>query len=154
MAGVEIKIDVKDDKAQKKLRALLRKTSDLSPVLDTIGESLLNSTDDRFKSQTSPEGAKWAAHSPRTIQARLARSKSAPLTILRMRGHLVGSIAKQVSGDTLKVGTNKDHGAIHQFGGKAGRGRKVTIPARPYIGMSADDWTEVNAILDDFLAIE
>jgi len=154
MTGVEIRIDVQDDEAQKKLRALLRKTSDLSPVLSTIGESLLNSTKDRFKSQTSPEGAKWAAHSPRTIQARLARSKSPSLTILRMRGHLIGSITKQVGGDTLKVGTNKIYGAIHQFGGKAGRGRKVSIPVRPYIGMSADDWIEVNATLDDYLEIE
>ena len=30
------------------------------------------------------------------------------------------------------------YAAIHQFGGKAGRGRKVTIPARPFLPVKSD----------------
>ncbi len=33
----------------------------------------------------------------------------------------------------LVVGPNKVYAAIHEFGGMAGRGKKVKIPARPYV---------------------
>ncbi|MFZ5537436.1 MAG: phage virion morphogenesis protein [Pseudomonadota bacterium] len=32
------------------------------------------------------------------------------------------------------VGSNKRYAAIHQFGGQAGRKRRATLPARPYLG--------------------
>jgi hypothetical protein len=31
------------------------------------------------------------------------------------------------------VGSNKRYAAIHQFGGQAGRKRRATLPARPYL---------------------
>ena len=36
------------------------------------------------------------------------------------------------------IGSNKEYAAIHQFGGMAGRGRKVEIPARPYLPLTTD----------------
>ncbi|MCZ7599370.1 MAG: phage virion morphogenesis protein [Gammaproteobacteria bacterium] len=54
--------------------------------------------------------------------------------------------AKQV-----EVGTNLVYGAIHQFGGRAGRGHSVNIDARPYLGLSAEDEDEVVGILRDFV---
>ncbi len=38
--------------------------------------------------------------------------------------------------NSVTVGSRLKYAAIHQFGGQAGRGKKVTIPARPFIGMS------------------
>lgn len=32
-----------------------------------------------------------------------------------------------------RIDSNKKYAAIHHLGGKAGRGRKVTIPVRPYL---------------------
>jgi phage virion morphogenesis protein len=40
---------------------------------------------------------------------------------------------------------------IHQLGGKAGRGHAVTLPARPYIGISEDDIKEARAIIRDHM---
>jgi phage gpG-like protein len=34
------------------------------------------------------------------------------------------------------VGGHIPYAAIHQFGGMAGRGKKVKIPARPYLAVS------------------
>ena len=31
------------------------------------------------------------------------------------------------------IGSNKIHATIHQLGGQAGRNKKTTIPARPYL---------------------
>ena len=47
--------------------------------------------------------------------------------------NLMGSITSDYTNDTAVVGTNEPYAAIHQFGGKAGRGRKTTIPARPFL---------------------
>jgi phage gpG-like protein len=72
-------------------------------------------------------------------------------------GSLKESIHWQLDGGTLYIGTNwgsDQWGAsMHQWGASgAGRGRNVTIPARPFLGLSAEDETAVRAILDRHLA--
>jgi len=46
----------------------------------------------------------------------------------------------------VRIGNNRIYGAIHQFGGQAGRGHKVTLPARPYLGINGDDEVEITQI--------
>ena len=60
--------------------------------------------------------------------------------------NLMGSITSEYSNDEAIVGTNEPYAAIHQFGGKAGRGRKVEIPARPFLALTPQDDAD---ILDD-----
>lgn len=60
-----------------------------------------------------------------------------------LRNVLGGSIS-------VEVGTNVVYAAIHQLGGKAGRkDKRVTIPARPILGVSREDRTELLAIFGD-----
>lgn len=151
MVGVNFKVTIDDRDLQKKGRALLAKLDDLSPFFASVGEVLVGSTIDRFASETDPDGAKWAAHAPATIANRLKRHGNAPLTILRLSGHLAGSINYQASATRVEVGNNVVYGAIHQFGGQAGRGHKVTIPARPYLGLSDDDREQIEETMDDYL---
>lgn len=63
--------------------------------------------------------------------------------------NLMNSITSYYDNDSAEVGTNEPYAAIHQFGGKAGRGRKVDIPARPFLVLTPQD--EEN-ILDDVQA--
>ncbi|VEH67135.1 Mu-like prophage protein gpG [Rodentibacter pneumotropicus] len=58
----------------------------------------------------------------------------------------MNSITSEYTNDTALVGTNEPYAAIHQFGGKAGRGRSVTIPARPFLVLTPQDEAD---ILDD-----
>lgn len=60
--------------------------------------------------------------------------------------NLMGSITSEYTNDVAIVGTNEPYAAIHQFGGKAGRGRKVIIPARPFLQLTPQDEAD---ILDD-----
>ena len=52
------------------------------------------------------------------------------------------------------------YAAIQQFGGKAGRGHKVTIPARPFLPVRQDgslypqEQAEIIAAIKDMLAPE
>lgn len=63
----------------------------------------------------------------------------------QLRAALGGSIS-------VEVGTNVIYGTIHQLGGAAGRkNRRVTIPARPFLGASNEDSTELLSISNDHL---
>ena len=54
-------------------------------------------------------------------------------------GALRGSISSQADNDTALVGTNLEYAAIHNFGGMAGRNRKVRIPQREFMTLTNDD---------------
>lgn len=60
--------------------------------------------------------------------------------------NLMNSITSDYDNDSAVVGTNEPYAAIHQFGGMAGRGRKVRIEARPFLQLTSQD---EKAILDD-----
>lgn len=57
--------------------------------------------------------------------------------------NLMGSITPAYTNDEAIVGTNEPYAAIHQFGGKAGRGRKTTIPARPFLKLTPEDELDI-----------
>jgi phage virion morphogenesis protein len=57
--------------------------------------------------------------------------------------NLMGSITSAYTNDEAIVGTNEPYAAIHQFGGKAGRGRKTTIPARPFLKLTPEDELDI-----------
>ena len=52
---------------------------------------------------------------------------------------LRGSISSMADNDTALVGTNMEYAAIHNFGGMAGRNRKVRIPQREFMTLTNDD---------------
>jgi len=67
-------------------------------------------------------------------------------------GRLRDSITHAVEPGRAVIGSNLVYAAIHQLGGEAGRNRSVTLPARPYLGISPADEIEIGAILDDHLS--
>ncbi|MCM0018507.1 MAG: phage virion morphogenesis protein [Tagaea sp.] len=126
-----------------KLDRLRRRLDDMIPVHDTIGDSLVASTLDRFERGVDPKGAAWAP-SLRVLEG-------GGQTLID-RGHLRQSVHHRAERDRVTVGSNSFYAAIHQFGGKAGRNRAATIPARPFIGLSDGDKTKAGKIVEDFLA--
>jgi len=151
MAGTSIKIDA--SKFEGRVNDLLDRVADMADVLPDIGEELLQSTDERFRQEEAPDGTPWAPLSPVT----LAQKKRDTPNILKeegLRGGLRGSINYQVRGNQLSLGSPMPYARIHQLGGKAGRNRKVTIPSRPYLGVSEDDEAEIRDIVADYLGLE
>ncbi|TAN73183.1 MAG: phage virion morphogenesis protein, partial [Magnetospirillum sp.] len=142
-------------RTQAALARLGQQFDDPTDLLDDIGASLVNSTQDRFERQAGPDGKRWAALSADTVLSRLggaskaytkrmtfraaAKRKMSSMAILIQRGHLRNSITHRATRTGVEVGTAMVYGAIHQFGGKAGRGRKISIPARPYLGLDDAD---------------
>lgn len=145
--GVSVSIRIEDEGFRDALTRLLERSANLQPVFAEIGSALQATTEDRFEAETGPDGQAWAAHSPVTLLKRGASAKK-----LRHRNHLYQSLSYAAGRLQAAVGTNRTYARIHQLGGKAGRGRKVTIPARPYLGVSADDRRMIAEILTDHLA--
>lgn len=57
--------------------------------------------------------------------------------------NLMGSINSRYDNDSAEVGTNEPYAPIHQFGGMAGRGRKVKIHARPFLVLTQQDKDDI-----------
>ena len=57
--------------------------------------------------------------------------------------NLMNSITSYYDNNVAEVGTNEPYAAIHQLGGKAGRGRKVDIPARPFLVLTPQDEDDI-----------
>lgn len=57
--------------------------------------------------------------------------------------NLMNSITSYYDNNVAEVGTNEPYAAIHQFGGKAGRGQKTDIPARPFLVLTPQDEDDI-----------
>lgn len=64
--------------------------------------------------------------------------------------NLMGSINSHYDKASAAVGTNEVYAPLHHFGGKAGRGRKVEIPARPFLTLTEQDEGDLLANVQDY----
>jgi len=137
-----------------------QKMADKQELMDSIGEALRSGAILRFSAEEDPEGKKWKPSH---------RAQSTGGQTLNLTGRLRDSIDYATTPDTVMVGTTAKYARIHQLGGKvrpkskkilkfkgnSGEdvfAREVDIPARPFIGISADDLEEVKATIVDYMA--
>lgn len=144
MSGVQIEVTLQGiEQAQAALGRLA--STDLEDLAFNVGALLESSTHERIASEKrAPDGTPWAPWSERT-----AARRGEHHSLLVYGNHLLTSVQNYTEGTTVRVGSNLVYAAIHQQGGKAGRGRKVTIPARPYLGLSDADRDAVEALVID-----
>lgn len=67
-------------------------------------------------------------------------------------GRLRDSVVAYSDNDTALVGTNMVYAAIHNFGGMAGRGRKVNIPQREFLTLTDQDKQGLMDDVQDYFA--
>ncbi|MQX36821.1 phage virion morphogenesis protein [Roseospira navarrensis] len=160
MSGIAIRIDDADlRRAGHALDALVRDADRAHDLMDEIGAALVTSVQQRFQAGRSPDGDRW------TPSRRAARTGGQTLVD---RGHLRDSITHAADSRSARVGTNLIYARIHQLGGqiraRAGGAlaiplpdggvalrKSVTLPARPYLGISADDREEIGDIIRERL---
>lgn len=142
MAGVTVKID--DKEFNRRVAAIRAGVENASPLMKIWGEIGAQSIRYNFEVGGRP---KWKPLSPVTVQMKGHNR------ILIRTGNL-SRITVKPGQKSVELGTNpasKDYAAIQQFGGKAGRGRKVTIPARPFLVLQEEDKTEMAAAARRYL---
>lgn len=131
-----------------------------------LGEAMRESTLERFKQSRAPDGRRWKT----SIRAAAEGGKT-----LIQSSQLRNSINMRSDDTGFAVGTNAKHAATHQFGepGRTIRARRakvlrfqvggrwiskkkvrVSIPARPFLGLSDDDMQELKAMVEEFISRE
>lgn len=169
-----ITIQFDDKQSRQTFARLAASAKNPGPVLEEIGELLIDSTKQRFGTSRAPDGTPWAKNSPTTILQYLGRYKSSfnkrdgRLTkkgaerasskrpLIGETGDLARQITKRVDGNhTLLVGsTVKKYAAVQQFGAKKGAFGKAPwgdIPARPFLGISDQDHRSILDTISDYL---
>jgi phage virion morphogenesis protein len=136
--------------------------ADPFPLMSDIGELLTRSTKERFAQGVSPEGVKWAPKSQTTLE-RYGIRKSNRVDIRPLfgpSGALNTTIYPEPTRDEVLVGSGLIYAAVQQFGaakgafGNMANGSPIpwgNIPARPFLGVSAEDETGIGATVEDYL---
>lgn len=145
--------DVKVDDVQVlgAIHRLMALGQNATPIMRDIAALGENSTRLRFRTETGPDGQRWKP----SLRAQIHGGRT-----LTKDGHLSGSISSNAGRDFAEWGVNRIYAAIHQFGGtirpkKSGSlrfrlangafatVRKVTIPARPFLGVDDSDRNDI-----------
>ena len=120
-----------------------RLNGDLTPLMQAIGAVLENSTRERFSDKKAPNGLSWANLMPNTIK-RKVNKHGQNAGILVESGDLLSSLTYVADKYEVSVGTPEIYGVYHQFG-------TAHMPARPFLGISANDKQTVQEMINDYL---
>ena len=143
---IEIKLDNKE--VEHKLQEIAKKSSNLRPLMKNIAGIFASATEDNFAEEGRPD--KWTDLSEVTKKQRKKIGKY-PGQILQVTGQLASSVNTYYDEDSAIIGSNLAYAAIHQLGGQAGRNKKVTIPARPYLKLVEGDIRELFSTVQEYL---
>lgn len=135
------------------LTRLQSRTSDLSPLMHDIGEHLMETTKRRFDTATAPDGTRWEPNTQATILNYRGKGKK-PLTGRTGGGaSLMATINYNVGRDFVEIGSPKEYAAMQQFGGQKSKFPHLwaDIPARPFLGLSDQDRTNILDMISDYL---
>ena len=154
MSGIGITIEVRDLAAAS---ALISRFIDIdeTALLTTVGAIGEMQTRRRIEEEkTSPDGAAWAPNREGTS------------ILLRTGEHLRDTIAHEVGSSEVRWGSSWQYAHVHQdgavitakgkrlsflVGGKRRFAQKVTIPARPFVGLSGANGREIEEVVTDWL---
>lgn len=148
-----ITITLDDEQAQAAFAELVKRGTDMTGLMRRVGGHLADVAEESFASESAPDGTPWVDLSEHT-KAMRARAGYWPVQKLQVSGLLAASVtpargAVEVGRDFAQIGSNVPYARIHQKGGQAGRGHRVAIPARPFLGISPE---AADAIRDDMIA--
>jgi phage virion morphogenesis protein len=144
-----------DREAQALLAELARRTGDIRPAMDGIGQILVSNVQQRFIDQRAPDGQPWAPLSPVT----LSRRRGGGGQILRDTGRLASSISYRVAGGAVELGSNVEYAGMHQYGARKGqygtrRGHPIpwgNVPPRPFFGYNDQDQSDVLELIQRYI---
>ncbi|WP_020185948.1 phage virion morphogenesis protein [Methylopila sp. 73B] len=155
MAGVSISVDLTGlGRAEQIVAALAG--FDGEPLMSAIGAVGESQTRRRISDEkTSPDGTPWAPN------------RRGGSILVDTGQHLLQSVAWTASSDEAVWGASWEHAHVHQEGatiiprnaevlvfesdGSTFFAKKVTIPARPFVGISDDNRAEIEELVTDFL---
>lgn len=153
MSGTKINITLDAVQADALLRRVEAGAQNALPLFTEIGTALEASTRERIETtKVAPDGTPWLDISPAWRRTKKKRGHAEG--ILTMRGDLLNSIAFEAAATyTDIIAGPTEYAAIHQFGGDGSMAPgPAAIPARPYLGLSSEDETEIQEAANEWMA--
>ncbi len=146
------------------LRQALAQLEDMTPLYTDIGEYMVQATRERFQKGVAPSGVAWAPKRQSTLD-RYKRLGYGALTrpLIGPGRALSRQIQRNVSRNAVEIGSSLIYAGVMQDGAAKGafgadrRGRPIPwgrIPARTWLGISAEDEREIVAIVEEHLALD
>lgn len=151
MSGDTFQLITTTQELQRRLEGIARYARRPRLAMVAISQTLETITDENFEAEGRP--TKWDELSDVTKFLRLGGKKAykrdgnlraaaqrtlEAMKILQVSGKLAGSVHGDAGDDWASIGAWGPYARIQQLGGKAGRNRKVTLPARPYLPFNKD----------------
>lgn len=167
-----ITVEIDDRKVLDALAKLARRGTDMTPVMQDIGEYLVESTKRRFVTSRAPDGSRWAENSDTTLLNYLgafkgsfrkdggltqkgAKRLGAKKPLVGETGRLSSEIHHRASRTAVEVGSSLVYSGTQQFGARHGQyGNGIPwgdIPPRPFLGLSSEDERHVLDIIGGWL---
>lgn len=128
------------DEISGRLNRLAGNIGDLTRPMRAIGGVLESSTRRRIaETKTAPSGRRWDALSAETLKAKKGKG-----SILVEHGNLLRSITHEAAKDSVIVGSVMGYAVHLQEGTRH-------MPARPFLGLSGQDYQDIDDLLADWL---
>jgi len=139
-----------DDRAFRSYLAELQgRLSDLTPVMQSIGQELETRISARFETETDPNGAAWL---PWAESTRKTYPEDGNHRILDRYGDMLGSLNWQADAASVRVGFGQPYATYHEWGTKH-MPRRGLLFADPDAGtLAAGDERMVIDLLQEWLA--
>lgn len=118
MSGAAITVKIDDSEVRKALTELGRRMDDLTPAMQDIGETILESVQRNFEEHRGPDLVMWTRLSKKYEKWKTEKKGRNASDILILNRILMGSINSRPERRQVTVGTNIKYAAIHQFGGE------------------------------------
>lgn len=153
-----------------KFAALAQGHADLTPLMDRIGMAMETTTLERFEAEEAPDGSKWQ-------KSQAAKDRGGKT--LTLSGRLRQSNTHLAGRDRVEIGTNVIYAGVHQNGFSGAQDvkahkrtisqafgrtlkspievivpaftRNMDLPAREFLGVSAEDRDEIEGHYDDYI---
>jgi len=146
-----IELNLTSEAVARLLDEMQRKSIDLERPFKNLGDYLVKTTQERFDHEEAPDGTPWAPLSPVTVKrkghARILKGEVLALS---------RQFNSYADANQLEWGSIMEYAAMQQFGGSKSEFPHLwgDIPARPFLGLSAEDEDEVLTTLREHLERE
>jgi phage virion morphogenesis protein len=132
--GTEVKINFEAFNLARQVLTNFGKPEAINEILGEIGVYVERKIDERFETQTDPDGRPWTPLAASTLRQKRTR------TILQETGNLRRSINSQIAGETITFTAEADYAGYQQQGAS-------NIPSRVFLGLSEQSEEEVAEIV-------
>jgi len=146
---MSVTISINDEAILEFLHGLMRKSQDLTPLMDDIGAAMDKRVSDRFETESDPMGVPW---SPWAESTRKSYPENGHGRLLDRLGDMLGGRSYTADATSMTYGFDQPYAAYHEFGTKH-MPRRGMLAADPEAGtLSEGDQAAVLDILLNYLS--